>query len=215
MRQSPPGLTPGEDRSGASPGGLARRNSCLQRRDPGLKGFVLLAGEPGHILDGLEFLALDHGEIAQYALRLAAEQRLEFAPHALRSTGRIVHQPRDLVEKPVRRLHHVRLRAWSASRRGNGRLLAYASYTMAMVRRHRKMPRCDVAVGSIRCMESSMLVLPSYLPTINPVLVSIGPFAVRWYALAYIVGIIAGWFYARAIIASRAKTVGRAGAVHV
>ncbi len=26
--------------------------------------------------------------------------------------------------------------------------------------------------------------------------------AVRWYALAYIVGIIAGWFYARAIIAS-------------
>ena len=34
-------------------------------------------------------------------------------------------------------------------------------------------------------------------------LISIGPFAVRWYALAYIVGIIAGWFYARAIIASQ------------
>jgi len=39
-------------------------------------------------------------------------------------------------------------------------------------------------------------------PAINPVLLSIGPLAVRWYALAYIVGIIAGWFYARAIIAS-------------
>jgi phosphatidylglycerol---prolipoprotein diacylglyceryl transferase len=39
-------------------------------------------------------------------------------------------------------------------------------------------------------------------PEINPTLFSIGPFAVRWYALAYIVGIIAGWFYARAIIAS-------------
>ena len=39
-------------------------------------------------------------------------------------------------------------------------------------------------------------------PAINPVLISIGPFAVRWYALAYIVGIIAGWFYARALIAS-------------
>ena len=50
-------------------------------------------------------------------------------------------------------------------------------------------------------------------PAINPVLISIGPFAVRWYALAYIVGIIAGWFYARAIIASRAA-VGRAGAAH-
>jgi phosphatidylglycerol---prolipoprotein diacylglyceryl transferase len=39
-------------------------------------------------------------------------------------------------------------------------------------------------------------------PAINPVLISIGPFSVRWYALAYIVGIIAGWFYARAIISS-------------
>jgi phosphatidylglycerol---prolipoprotein diacylglyceryl transferase len=49
-----------------------------------------------------------------------------------------------------------------------------------------------------------MLVLPILpFPAINPVLISIGPFAVRWYALAYIVGIIAGWFYARRIIASQ------------
>jgi len=40
-------------------------------------------------------------------------------------------------------------------------------------------------------------------PQINPILISIGPLAVRWYALAYIVGIIAGWFYARAIIAAQ------------
>jgi phosphatidylglycerol---prolipoprotein diacylglyceryl transferase len=44
-------------------------------------------------------------------------------------------------------------------------------------------------------------VLP--FPAIDPVLISIGPFAVRWYALAYIVGIIAGWFYARTLIASK------------
>ena len=49
-----------------------------------------------------------------------------------------------------------------------------------------------------------MLILPVLpFPAINPVLISIGPLAVRWYALAYIVGIIAGWFYARAIIVSR------------
>jgi phosphatidylglycerol:prolipoprotein diacylglycerol transferase len=49
-----------------------------------------------------------------------------------------------------------------------------------------------------------MLVLPVIpFPAINPVLIAIGPFAVRWYALAYIVGIIAGWFYARAIISSQ------------
>jgi phosphatidylglycerol---prolipoprotein diacylglyceryl transferase len=48
-----------------------------------------------------------------------------------------------------------------------------------------------------------MLVLPILpFPHIDPILISIGPLSVRWYALAYIVGIIAGWIYARAIIAS-------------
>ena len=43
-----------------------------------------------------------------------------------------------------------------------------------------------------------LLVLP--FPAIDPVLVHIGPFALRWYALAYITGILLGWVYARAII---------------
>ena len=48
-----------------------------------------------------------------------------------------------------------------------------------------------------------MLVLPVLpFPAINPVLIHLGPLAIRWYALAYIVGIIAGWYYARVIIAS-------------
>ncbi len=48
-----------------------------------------------------------------------------------------------------------------------------------------------------------MFVLPVIpYPSIDPILISLGPLAVRWYALAYIVGIIAGWFYARAIVAS-------------
>jgi phosphatidylglycerol:prolipoprotein diacylglycerol transferase len=34
-------------------------------------------------------------------------------------------------------------------------------------------------------------------PAIDPVAVQLGPFAVRWYALAYIAGLIGGWFYAR------------------
>jgi len=49
-----------------------------------------------------------------------------------------------------------------------------------------------------------MLVLPILpFPEINPVLISLGPLAIRWYALAYIVGILAGWYYARIIIASK------------
>ncbi len=43
-----------------------------------------------------------------------------------------------------------------------------------------------------------LLVLP--FPAFDPVLISIGPFAIRWYALAYICGILLGWAYARALI---------------
>ena len=46
-----------------------------------------------------------------------------------------------------------------------------------------------------------LLVLP--FPAIDPVLVRIGPFALRWYALAYITGILLGWVYARAILRSQ------------
>ena len=44
------------------------------------------------------------------------------------------------------------------------------------------------------------LTLP--LPQFDPVLVHIGPFAIRWYALAYIAGILIGWVYAKAILRS-------------
>ena len=37
-------------------------------------------------------------------------------------------------------------------------------------------------------------------PQFDPVLVQLGPFAIRWYALAYIAGILLGWVYARALI---------------
>ncbi|MBX6425678.1 MAG: prolipoprotein diacylglyceryl transferase [Variibacter sp.] len=39
-------------------------------------------------------------------------------------------------------------------------------------------------------------------PAFDPVLVQIGPFAIRWYALAYIGGIVIGWLYGRALIRS-------------
>jgi phosphatidylglycerol:prolipoprotein diacylglycerol transferase len=45
-----------------------------------------------------------------------------------------------------------------------------------------------------------MLVSALAFPTIDPVLLRIGPFALRWYALAYIAGILLGWLYARAIV---------------
>ena len=49
-----------------------------------------------------------------------------------------------------------------------------------------------------RFKQCPSLFLP--FPAFDPVLVQIGPFAIRWYALAYIVGILLGWLYARALI---------------
>jgi phosphatidylglycerol---prolipoprotein diacylglyceryl transferase len=41
----------------------------------------------------------------------------------------------------------------------------------------------------------TLFVLP--FPSIDPVLIEIGPFAIRWYALSYIAGILVGWWYAK------------------
>jgi phosphatidylglycerol:prolipoprotein diacylglycerol transferase len=37
-------------------------------------------------------------------------------------------------------------------------------------------------------------------PSIDPVIVELGPFALRWYALAYVAGILLGWWYMRALV---------------
>jgi phosphatidylglycerol:prolipoprotein diacylglycerol transferase len=45
-----------------------------------------------------------------------------------------------------------------------------------------------------------LLAIP--FPAFNPIAIAIGPVAIRWYALAYIGGIVLGWIYARAILKS-------------
>src|ERR1700748_3709855 len=52
---------------------------------------------------------------------------------------------------------------------------------------------------SNRNSGKKMLLLIEY-PVIDPVLVRIGPLPIRWYALAYIVGLILGWAYARYLV---------------
>ena len=32
-------------------------------------------------------------------------------------------------------------------------------------------------------------------PDLDPIIFQIGPFALRWYALAYVFGLIGGWYY--------------------
>jgi phosphatidylglycerol:prolipoprotein diacylglycerol transferase len=37
-------------------------------------------------------------------------------------------------------------------------------------------------------------------PVFNPIALQLGPIAIRWYALAYICGIVLGWIYARSLV---------------
>src|SRR5437868_10477256 len=46
-------------------------------------------------------------------------------------------------------------------------------------------------------------------PAIDPVAISIGPFAVRWYALAYIVGLLIGWRYCLGLAGRQPHLVAR------
>src|SRR5579875_3819758 len=65
---------------------------------------------------------------------------------------------------------------------------------------HRKGRHANTEPGDSRTSGTAM---PWHLipyPQFDPILLRIGPLAVRWYALAYIAGILLGWLYARALI---------------
>lgn len=57
----------------------------------------------------------------------------------------------------------------------------------------------------------SLTVLPALMfPAIDPVAIAIGPLAIRWYALAYIIGIMLGWRYMIALSRRAPQIVTRA-----
>lgn len=58
----------------------------------------------------------------------------------------------------------------------------------------------DAPGGHERIMP--LLAIP--FPMIDPVLIEIGPFAIRWYALAYIAGFFLGWWIAKRLVATAA-----------
>src|SRR5262245_12867051 len=47
-------------------------------------------------------------------------------------------------------------------------------------------------------MTMTMLALP--FPEFNPVAIELGPFAVKWYGLAYMTGLVLGWLYIRRLV---------------
>lgn len=57
---------------------------------------------------------------------------------------------------------------------------------------------CEKPVGAT--LSVSILALP--FPAIDPVAIELGPFAIRWYALAYVFGLLGGWAYAYVLVRS-------------
>ncbi|MFL5333140.1 MAG: prolipoprotein diacylglyceryl transferase [Geminicoccaceae bacterium] len=54
--------------------------------------------------------------------------------------------------------------------------------------------------AAIACEVELVPVFAIPFPAVDPVLVAIGPFAIRWYALAYIAGIVLGWRLVRRLV---------------
>src|SRR5437660_2077030 len=57
------------------------------------------------------------------------------------------------------------------------------------------MRRCRLVRRAEPPIRAAMPLLAIPYPYIDPVAIAVGPFAVRWYALAYIVGLVVGWRY--------------------
>ena len=61
-------------------------------------------------------------------------------------------------------------------------------------------PRRSKGLAILERWTMPFLALP--FPAIDPVAIAIGPLAIRWYALAYVVGLIAGWWLARRLVSA-------------
>src|SRR5512135_3495735 len=109
-----------------------------------------------------------------------AKQRVEFLAHPLRDPGGVVHQARHLVEQAVVGLGHA---SPPVRTENGGPIIPLQGAACYHYRRALPNPELAMPLFSIP------------FPAFDPVLVHIGPFAIRWYALAYIVGILLGWVY--------------------
>jgi phosphatidylglycerol:prolipoprotein diacylglycerol transferase len=57
---------------------------------------------------------------------------------------------------------------------------------------------------------SAMPTFAIAFPMIDPVALQLGPLSIKWYGLAYVVGLLGGWWYARKLVANDALWGGRA-----
>jgi phosphatidylglycerol:prolipoprotein diacylglycerol transferase len=60
--------------------------------------------------------------------------------------------------------------------------------------------RCCISLCADQFNQGDCIVKPLQFPNFDPVLVHIGPLSIRWYALAYITGLLVGWYLMRRFV---------------
>src|SRR5690606_34681707 len=73
--------------------------------------------------------------------------------------------------------------------------------SLPVARRVRSVRACRNRWNSPDARRNTMTLLAIPYPVIDPVLIEIGPLAIRWYALSYIGGILFAWWWARRLVA--------------
>ena len=160
-----------------------RQGSLSSSRDARAQPFVLVARLGGHLLDGLEFLALHHVHVAQDALALRLHQGFNLAAHALRGAGSVGQQLRQLVEEAVGRLCHGRAPCASLDGPVDPRLVPVL-WGSSLGRSSRA--GLTARQPLLEPWPMHLLAIP--YPNIDPVALQLGPLSVKWYGLAYIAG---------------------------
>ena len=165
---------------------LARPSKCLiwipKLRDPGRQRLILGAGLGGHRLDRFEFLARHEIHVGHQPFQPLLHEGVDLGPHALGHAGCVGEDLCHAVEERIVGLCHQNLHfqpsIWPPRVRLDTSREAPASYPFMI-----------------------QALLP--FPHIDPVLLSLGPFAIRWYALAYIAGIVLGWWGVLRVLAQQ------------
>ena len=112
-----------------------------------------------------------------------------------------IYAPQEIIEK---------VNAGMKRRQGRGRDLSRHPSRLRLseaagLRPRRRRAALGAAAGALPpqplvISRGLMPFLPIAFPVFDPIAIAIGPIAIRWYALAYIGGIVLGWIYARALI---------------
>ena len=189
-------------------GRLARRAGCCSAASSASSFATLAASSscPARALAAMVRTASKSSrchevEIGGHPLDALAHPGLDLLPQAAQGVEGPARDTGQIVEQAVAGLHGKLLASGGSKQCEHmGRLRTRATGGAGLPERSRPAPMTRSSAPPRFRGESRLPFFAIPFPTIDPVLISIGPFAIRWYALAYIVGIVLGWRLVRRLV---------------